>query len=71
MKILLVIIFVLFLLYVGGMMYVLCYVAGEADEMEREYLEKHSEYKFDEDIKPGSQSGCGEAAINTGSERDH
>ena len=40
MKILLVIIFILFLMYVGGMIYALCYIAGEADEADREYWEK-------------------------------
>ena len=36
MKILLVIIFILFLLFVGSMIFALCHIAGEADEAERE-----------------------------------
>ena len=46
MKILLVIIFVLFLLYVGGMMYALCYIAGEAEEADREYLERIEKERY-------------------------
>ena len=56
MKILLVIIFILFLLYVGGMAYVLCYVAGEADEIEKEYWSKHGEYTFNEDDESDRES---------------
>lgn len=40
MKILLWIILILSILYVGAMIYCLCYIAGEADEADREYWEK-------------------------------
>ena len=43
MKILLVIIFVLFLLYVGGMMWIICYIAGEADEVDEKIWERFNE----------------------------
>ena len=36
MKALLIIIFILFLLFVGGMIFSLCYIAHEAAEIERE-----------------------------------
>ena len=40
MKILLIIIGILGFIYVGGMMWIICYIAGEADEADREYWEK-------------------------------
>lgn len=43
MKILLVIIFVLFLLFAGGIAYILCYTAGEADDADEEIWGKMKE----------------------------
>ena len=41
MKILIVIIFILFAVFVGSMIYALCYFAGEADDADQEIWERY------------------------------
>lgn len=43
MKILLIIIGILGFIYVGGMMWIICYIAGEADEADEEIWERFNE----------------------------
>lgn len=57
MRILLIIIFILFLLFVGGMIFCLCYIAHEAAEIEREREDKM-------EVKKSNDLISRQAAIN-------
>ena len=56
MSILALIILVLFLLFVGGMAYILCYTAGEADDADEEIWGKMKEGKERHDGREGKEN---------------
>lgn len=48
MKILIIIIFILFMVFVGTMIYALCYFAGEADDADEEIWERYKKEQGEE-----------------------